>query len=102
MARFKKSHVATQDQVNIIRSGMTVLIEYRDPAVSSTSVTLGADALRLTDQEILARFNETIIAREHSVAASHHVAVEVPPGRPQIRYFAAATNGYPVGMSCAA
>jgi hypothetical protein len=97
MARFKNPRVATRDQVTIVRSEDTVRIEYRDPAVASTYITLGVDALRMTDQEILDRFNDTIIMREHSGAAYHHVAVEVPPGRPQVRSFAAGDQWLPRG-----
>lgn len=97
MMRFKKPYVATLDRVKILRCGDTTIIEYLDPTVASTHFTLGSDADRLTDQEILDRFNETLVTRERLAATYHHVAVEIPPGRPQVWYFEAGDQWVPRG-----
>jgi hypothetical protein len=43
----------------------------------------------MTDREILDRFNAGIRATEALAVDYQHVAVEVPPGRPQIAFFSA-------------
>jgi len=58
---------------------------------------LGPEVDRMTDQEILDRFNDGIRATEALAAAYHHVAVEIPPGRPQIKYFERGAQWTPRG-----
>lgn len=86
MPRFKKPHVATLDEVNISRNGDYGEIAYLDPMVGGVSLKIGPDITHMTDQEILDCHNETIIAMQQSIASYKHRAVEVPPGRPQVRY----------------
>jgi hypothetical protein len=56
----------------------------------------------MTDREILDRFNAGIRAAEALTADYQHVALEVPPGRPQIAYFSQAISGHHGATSCAA
>jgi len=84
--RMKRLHVASLDEVRISRDGVDAIIEYADPTVSTTCLRLGPEVQHMTDQEILDRLNETIVAMEQAAAEYEHVAVEVPPGRPQIEY----------------
>jgi hypothetical protein len=84
--RLKRPHVATLDEVVITREG--AVIAYKDRTVRTTHFRLGPEVHRMTDREILDRFNAGIRATEALAAAYKHVAVEVPPGRPQIAYFA--------------
>ena len=51
----------------------------------------------MTDREILDRFNADIRATEALAADYQHVAVEVPPGRPQIAYFSRGDQWTPRG-----
>jgi hypothetical protein len=51
----------------------------------------------MTDQEILELHNEGVRARQAMAAEHKHVAVEIPPGRPQIRYFAEGDQWCPRG-----
>lgn len=86
MSRMKKPHVATLDEVIIMRNGDYGEIAYRDPTVGGVSLKIGPAITGMTDQEILDCHNETILAMQHSVATYKHKAVEIPPGRPQVRY----------------
>jgi hypothetical protein len=64
-----------------------VVIAYKDRTVRTTHFRLGPEVHRMTDREILDRFNAGIRATEALAADYQHVAMEVPPGRPQIAYF---------------
>ena len=84
--RLKRPHVATLDEVAITREDDGAVIAYRDRTVRTTHFRLGPEVHRMTDREILDRFNAGIRATEALAADYQHVAVEVPPGRPQIAY----------------
>jgi hypothetical protein len=51
----------------------------------------------MTDREILDRWNACARGMEPAAAAYEHMAVEVPPGRPQIRYFGRGDQWTPRG-----
>ena len=85
--RFKRPYVASLDQVHISRENEEAIIEYADPEISTTHFRLGPAIHTMTDHEILKRFNETIAARDQLAAEYEHVAIEIPPGKPQIEYF---------------
>lgn len=93
----KKPYQATLDQVRISRQSDTAVIEYLDPTVSTTYFRLGPQVQTMSDQEILDIFNETIRASEEYAAANPYVAVEVPPGSPQVRYHARSDQWVPRG-----
>ncbi len=85
--KLKRPYVATLDQVRISRGEDEAIIEYKEPGVSATHLRLGTCVGKMTDQQILDSFNETIVARDLARAQYEHVAIEIPPGRPQIEYF---------------
>ena len=95
--RMKRSHLASLDQVRITRESDAAVIEYADPTVATTHFTLGTDVQVMTDQEILDRFNEYIQVRDQAMAEYEHVPVEIPPGHPQIEYFARSNQWTPRG-----
>ena len=41
----------------------------------------------MTDREILERHNQVLRAQQQMASEYEHVAIEIPPGRPQIKYF---------------
>ena len=86
MARMKKPHIATLDEVVIMRDGDCGVIDFRDPTVGGMNLKIGPEVALMTDQEILERFNEVIRAMQRSVASYKHRTVEVPPGKNQVRY----------------
>jgi hypothetical protein len=85
--RLKRPYVASLDQVRITRQQDGVVIEYAEPGVRTTHFKLGAQVHKMTDEEILDRFNEWLNASEQLRQEYEHVAIEIPPGRPQIEYF---------------
>jgi len=95
--RKKKPYHATLEEVMITRDGDTAVITYRDPDVAATYFRIGTEIETMTDREIVDLFNQTIDARELSAATYHHVAIEVPVGQPQIKYFAEGDQWTPRG-----
>jgi hypothetical protein len=75
------------DAVRIERQGDTAILTPRDPSMAVTHFQLGPLLADMSDQEILACFNLTITAQDRLADEHPYVAIEVPPGRPQISYF---------------
>lgn len=84
--RLKRPYVATLDQVRITRAADEAVIEYAEAGVWTTHFKLGDEVHKMTDQEILDRFNEMLEASERLREEYEHVAIEIPPGKPQIEY----------------
>ncbi|HBG04512.1 MAG: hypothetical protein A2075_07040 [Geobacteraceae bacterium GWC2_58_44] len=82
----KKPQIATLDEVVLARDGDFADITYRDPTVGGVNLKIGPEVARMTDQEILDCHNEVLLAMQRSVASYKHRAVEVPPGKDQVRY----------------
>ena len=95
--RRRRPHVATLEEVTITRHGDGAIIEYADRRIGTTHFRLGPEVQQMTDREILDRWNACVRGMEQAAAAYEHVAVEVPPGRPQIRYFARGDQWTPRG-----
>lgn len=85
--RLKKPRVATLDEVQISREGDAAVIAFVDSTIATTHLTLGPEVGNMTDPEILKRFNEVMVAQQQLAASYNHIAIEVPPGSPQIRYY---------------
>jgi hypothetical protein len=85
--RRKRPHVASLDEVRITREGDVAIIEYADERVWTTRLKLGPAVHHMTDEEILDRWNEGVLAQEQLAAEYEYIAVEIPPGKPQIEYF---------------
>jgi hypothetical protein len=95
--RLKRPHIATLDEVVITREDDGTVIAYKDRTVQTTHFQLGPGVHGMTDREILDRFNEDIRATEALAAAYQHVAVEIPPGPPQIAYLSLGDQWTPWG-----
>lgn len=85
--RMKKRYIATLDQVKISRQGEYGIIEYVEPNVSTTHLKLGPGVQNMKDQEILDEHNRILRIEEQMRSEYEHIAIEIPPGRPQIKYF---------------
>lgn len=85
--RLKRPHIASLDQVRISREDDGAVIEYAEPGIWTTHFKLGPEVRAMTDQEILDRFNECLMANEQRRAEYEHVAIEIPLGKPQIEHF---------------
>ncbi len=97
MMRKKRPRTATLDEVRISKDGWDAVIEFLDPDVSTTHLTLGPDIQRMTDQEILDKFNQTVDAMKRMAAESDYVPIEIPVGRPQVEYSEVADQWTPRG-----
>jgi hypothetical protein len=95
--RMKKPRIARLDEVLITRGLEEAVIEYLEPNIATTHLTIGPEVQQMSDQEILDLFNDTLRAQEELAASFEHVAVEIPPGKPQIRYFPASDQWTPRG-----
>lgn len=82
-----RPRLARMDEVDITRHENAAGISFCDGSVGSTMLTLGPRIAAMTDAEILEAYNHTVRAMQRSIEEYHYIAVEVPPGRPQISYF---------------
>ena len=92
-----RPRVATREDVSITRQSNTAIIAFHDGSVGSTHLHMGRSVEQMTDDEILEAFNATVRAMEASAASYEHVAIEIPPGKPQIRYHVEADQWTPRG-----
>ena len=95
--RLKKPVIAKLDEVTITRDGETAVIEYVDSSISGVNLTIGPQLQYMTDQEILNCHNDVLRAQQLSIANYKHIAVEIPEGLPQVRYFDAGDQWVPRG-----
>ncbi|HLT37544.1 MAG TPA: hypothetical protein VK034_14725 [Enhygromyxa sp.] len=73
------------------------MIEYADPEVAGTNLTLGSKIHGMTDQEILDVHNGILETINELRATTEHVAREIPVGRPQLEYSARCDQWVPRG-----
>lgn len=95
--RKRRPSVASLDEVTIRREGDDAIIDFRDASVATTHFRLGPSVHRLTDRQILDRFNELVAAEQAAGERQDYVALEVPAGEPQICYYEAADQWTPRG-----
>ncbi len=93
----KKRYIARMDEVTITRERDVAVIAYKEEGVPTTHLTIGADIEAMTDAEILELFNDTLRAQAQLAAEYKHVAVEVPLGSPQIKFYPRADQWTPRG-----
>ena len=84
--RKKKPVHALIDQVRITRDGNDAIIEYADPEISGTRLTIGPRIKSMTDREIVDVFNGAKAALEGLLPAWNKTVVEIQPGKRQIEY----------------
>jgi hypothetical protein len=84
----KRPYVASADQVRITRDGDDAIIEYADDSVATTHLKVGAEKLvSMTDDELLAFWNDGIEANEVHRQSLSYTAIEIPAGKPQVEFF---------------
>ena len=86
MHRPKPRH-ATLDEVKIDRQGEYAEITFADETRKSMNIKIGPELSVMSDEEVLDVYNGIVSAMEESVRNWENVVVEVPPGKPQIKYF---------------
>lgn len=84
--RIKKPRQASLDEVRITREEDTAVIENADPSVSVVRLVVGPALGSMTDAAVLDLFNGVIEAQHRISLEFDDTLVEIPPGRPQIRY----------------
>ena len=84
--RSKRPRQASPDQVSITREGDVAVIENADPSISVVRLTVGPDLGSMTDAAILELFNDVIEAQEKLASKYDDTLIEIPLGKPQIRY----------------
>jgi hypothetical protein len=95
--RKKRPGYMTPDEVEIERQGDAAVLTPRDSDIAVTNFQLGPQLTGMTDEHVLDLFNATIAAQKRLADKFRYVAVEVPPGRPQIRYFSDGDQWAPRG-----
>ena len=95
--RLRRPRPASPDEIRITREGDTAVIEYADPSVRGVHLRLGPPLAAMTDAEVLERFNAMLEAQAERAASVDRTLVEVPPGRPQIAYYARGDQWTPRG-----
>jgi hypothetical protein len=86
MAR-PRFRVVSRDEVKISRSGDTAIFEYADEAMGGgLNLEVGPKLKNMTDDEILKLHNDVALSIQERRQEYHHVAVEIPVGKPQIEY----------------
>ncbi len=95
--KHKKRYIARMDEVTITREGDAGVIAYKEEGVPTTHLTIGPEIESMTDEEILELFNDTLRAQAQLAAEYKHVAVEVPLGSPQIKFYPRADQWTPKG-----
>ncbi len=84
--RKKKPILAVIDQVRITRDGNDAIIEYADPTISDTRLTIGPQIKSMTDRDIVDVFNGVMAAQQRLLEDWDGTVTEIPPGRPQIEH----------------
>lgn len=95
--RKKKPHITTLSEVKLTRVGKEAIIEYKDPSVATVHFNIGDEIKTMSDEKILDMFNESLRIRKKIADEYAHVAIEIPPGRPQIKYSKASDQWVPKG-----
>jgi hypothetical protein len=95
--RLKKPRIATIDEVIISREGEYAIIEFREPGISTMNLKLGPKLNKMTDKQILASFNQTVRSMEEMRRTYVHMPVEIPLGKPQVKYFEGGDQWVPRG-----
>ena len=95
--RYKKPRIATLVEVIISRDGEYAVIEFREQGISGMNLQLGPKVKKMTDRQILGEFNKTVRIMEEMREAYVHRPVEIPSGKPQIKYYAPGDQWTPRG-----
>jgi hypothetical protein len=95
--RLKKPIRAMIDQVRITREGNDAIIDYADPGISGTRLTIGPQIVTMTGCDIVDVFNGILIAQERLLADWNKTVVEEPLGEKQIDYHEEGAQWVPRG-----
>ena len=77
--RKKKPIPAVFDQVHITRDGNDAIIEYADPTIPETRLTIGPQIKTMTDRDIVGVFNGVMAAQQRLLEDWDRTVTEIPP-----------------------
>ena len=95
--RLKKPVRALIDQVRITREGNDAIIEYVDPEISGTRLTIGSQTETMTDRDIVDVLNGVLKAQEQLLVGWNKTVVEIQPGKRQVEYNKESDQWVPCG-----
>ena len=98
MARLKKPKPTTLDKVVVTRIPEGAEIRYLDGKTSSVHFKIGPKAESMSDAEVIESFNGFLKMQREMAKRNKRPAIEIPRGRPQIRYFAPGGQWVPRGQ----
>lgn len=84
--RLRKPIRASIDQVRITRQGPTAIIEFADETIGGVNLAIGEKIHGMSDQDILELHNDIISVQEQSLRDWDNTVIEIPPGKPQIKF----------------
>jgi hypothetical protein len=87
--RVRNPRVARLDEVIISKDGEYAIIEFREQGISTMHLKLGPKVNTMTDRQILMAFNRTVRGMEEMRRTYVHNPIEIPAGKPQVKYFPA-------------
>jgi len=82
----RRLRAVSPDEVKLSREGETAIFTYADTNMGGFNLQIGPQIHEMSDEELLELHNEqveSILARRDSY---EHVAVEIPVGKPQIKW----------------
>lgn len=96
--KHKKRYIAQLEDVYITRQGDdTAIIEYKEKDIGIAHLKIGPEITEMSDQDILDCHNDCLQAQLESMKNYQPIAIEIPPGKPQIEYFAPGGHWTPRG-----
>ena len=95
--RPSRPYVVRREQVRIVRDGEAADIEYLEPEGLRVHLTMGPRIADMSDDDIVEALNTVIRAQEELAKSYVHVAKEIPPGLPQLKFFEAGRYWVPRG-----
>jgi hypothetical protein len=93
----KVRYIASFDEVSVARDGDCARIEYKEACIPVTHLPIGPEIARMSDIEIIEFHNECLRNHAKQAAEIGRVALEVPLGLAQIKYFARSDQWVPRG-----
>ena len=96
--RKKPPRIASLDEVKITREGDIAVVEHADPNVSVARVNVGPQLQTMSDADVLDLFNAMMHAQETLAAELDSPAIEILPGKPQVRFVEDSAQWVPRGL----
>jgi len=93
----KVRYIACSEEVTVTRDHDFARIEYKEKDIAVTLLQIGPELWKMSDGEIVDLHNEGLRNEAKQAAKSKRVAVEVPLGSAQIKYFTRCDQWVPRG-----